>query len=57
MKMIFDLKVKIIVWLIVAFFWLVAGLACYAVKDLQSDLEGLPVVLDNIQKEINWRKL
>jgi TM2 domain-containing membrane protein YozV len=55
--MTFDTKGKIATWLIVALIWAIALLLCWAVKSLRADLDGVPVMLDKVEHEINWRKL
>jgi hypothetical protein len=53
----FDLKGKIIIWLIGILILIIIGLICYAIKDMRDDLKGVPLFFDKAEHEINWRKL
>ena len=55
--MTYDLKVKICVWLAIACLYGALFCMSWAIKSMRADLEGVPVMLDKVQHEINWRKL
>lgn len=53
----FDLKVKVAVWAFIGLLWAFALLALLGVRSLHKNLEGIPVLLEEVRHEINWMRL
>jgi len=53
----FEIKVKSIFWLVLLLILSSLVLAAFEVRALRRGLEGVPKLLDEVEQQINWRKL